>query len=406
MKKALPYFLVILLVLMLLFLMVGNVSKKNIDKRFTLNRNSTQLYGTKVFTNLLQYHFKNAEWVINKQPPSQYIYLSPDSYQLTDSTLLIIISKQFNPNNDELRLLKNFIANGNQVLIASPTFNDNAKIGFDIDVSQLFNFFADNDEAVTKVKLLKPLGKEDTLFSYPGQSTKNYFTHLNANYQLLGTDSAGRANFVRGKLGNGYLYLHTNPYMFTNYFILHKQNYTYIQAVLSVIKPSIHKIIIDDYYFNKPNENEKQQQPSLLRVLWQNTSFKWAIILAIILLGIYFLLHVKRLQKQIPIIEQPVNTSLAFVDTIGKLYFQRKDHVDLAKKMSLYFLEHIRSKYFIDTGNLDDDFVEKLAYKSGVDKDVINQILLALKEIETAQKISEKQLNTYYILFNKFYKST
>lgn len=54
-----------------------------------------------------------------------------------------------------------------------------------------------------------------------------------------------------------------------------------------------------------------------------------------------------------------------FTKTIGNLYYQEGDHHTIIEKKIIYFLEHIRNEYMIDTYTLDDAFIEKLQLKSG-----------------------------------------
>jgi ABC-type Zn uptake system ZnuABC Zn-binding protein ZnuA len=120
----------------------------------------------------------------------------------------------------------------------------------------------------------------------------------------------------------------------------------------------------------------------------------------------YLLLNVKRNQRTIPVIEKPKNESLDFVKTIGKLYYEKQDHLNLAQKMCTYFLEHIRSKYFINTSNLNNTFIEQLSGKSGVTQAEVEQLVSSIQAIQIANQISQQQLNFYYQQFNQFYKNT
>ena len=77
----------------------------------------------------------------------------------------------------------------------------------------------------------------------------------------------------------------------------------------------------------------------------------------------------------IPAHPRPQNDSLDFVKTMGRLYYDRKDHQNLAKKMSVYFFEHVRSTYKLPTHTLDEAFVEALHYKSGYSLEKLNEII-------------------------------
>ena len=46
--------------------------------------------------------------------------------------------------------------------------------------------------------------------------------------------------------------------------------------------------------------------------------------------------------------------------------------------MAAYFLEHVRNRYKLATGTLDDDFIKNLQYKSGCTKNRDTGILFRL----------------------------
>ena len=72
----------------------------------------------------------------------------------------------------------------------------------------------------------------------------------------------------------------------------------------------------------------------------------------------------KRTQRIIPVIDKLENSTVEFTQTIGELYYQYGDYSNIISKKIQYFLEFIRTKYFLDTNNLNNTFIEKLALKS------------------------------------------
>jgi hypothetical protein len=83
--------------------------------------------------------------------------------------------------------------------------------------------------------------------------------------------------------------------------------------------------------------------------------------------GMFFFMvfNAKRKQRIVPIIKPLPNTTIDFTKTIGNLYYQEGDHDTIINKKIIYFLEKIRGQYLLDTSKLDDDFIKKLAQKSG-----------------------------------------
>ena len=57
----------------------------------------------------------------------------------------------------------------------------------------------------------------------------------------------------------------------------------------------------------------------------------------------------KRKQRIIPVITPLKNTSLEFVETIGRLYYQKGTRSGIAHKKIIFFLDFIRTRYNIAT---------------------------------------------------------
>jgi hypothetical protein len=103
---------------------------------------------------------------------------------------------------------------------------------------------------------------------------------------------------------------------------------------------------------------------------------------------------------------KPKNDSLDFVKTMGRLYYDRKDHQNLAKKMSIYFLEHIRSTYKLPTHTLDEQFAEALHYKSGYPSGDLNELISFVQYLRNDGSVNEQQLINFHNQLESFYQNT
>jgi hypothetical protein len=95
-----------------------------------------------------------------------------------------------------------------------------------------------------------------------------------------------------------------------------------------------------------------------------------------------------------------------FVKTIGRLYFDKGDHKNLAKKMSAYFLEHIRNQYKLPTHTIDDEFVIAVHNKTAYPESELKQIVHFIQFMQDAPAISEKQLSDFHKQLELFYQNT
>jgi hypothetical protein len=126
----------------------------------------------------------------------------------------------------------------------------------------------------------------------------------------------------------------------------------------------------------------------------------------LLLLLLWVLLNSRRKQRMIPAYPKPANESLDFVKTMGRLYYDRKDHQNLANKMSMYFLEHVRTTYKLPTHTLDDNFIESLHYKSGYSGGELNEIVSFIQYLQQGGDVNEHQLINFHNQLESFYQKT
>jgi hypothetical protein len=118
------------------------------------------------------------------------------------------------------------------------------------------------------------------------------------------------------------------------------------------------------------------------------------------------LLEMKRRRNAIPFVQKPKNDSLDYVRTLGRLYYDQKDHLNLAQKATLVFLDHVRNHYHLFTNNLDADFVEALHLKSGYNKALLAQLISYVQFVQGNHTINEQQLAAYHQQLENFYQNT
>ncbi|MBI3258163.1 MAG: hypothetical protein HYZ54_01590 [Ignavibacteriae bacterium] len=81
-----------------------------------------------------------------------------------------------------------------------------------------------------------------------------------------------------------------------------------------------------------------------------------------------------------------------FVQTVGRMYYEQNNHANLADKKIQYFLEHIRTVYFVKTNEFTEEFLNMVAGKSGVDIVNVRSLFLAIENTGNKEVISEDEL--------------
>ena len=404
MKKYYPYITggAVLLVLILLLMASRTKPARRMDERITLRYQDKIPYGTAVARQLLPSLFPAADIQTDARYPGSWE--SVNAY--ASNQAVILVADYFDAENDELERLNRFVRRGNSVFIIARAFSDDAADFFRLTFSSYNDIFTESADSL-RLQLVRPFFSLDSQFVYPGKRYESSIRKLDSTQvTVLGRNGGGWANFVGMKRGNGTFYLHTAPLAFSNYFILHKQNVAYYQHALSVVPKQVKAVLWNDYFLQKPQSRREEKDVNWLGALFSQPAFRWGFLTAMATLLLYMLLGMRRKQRLIPPHDKPRNDSLDFVKTLGRLYYEKRDHKNLAEKMGAYFLEHVRSTYKIATHTLDDDFVVLLHVKSGYPQPEIKNIVHEIRRLPDGPNLTEEELARFHKSLELFYQNT
>ncbi len=182
--------------------------------------------------------------------------------------------------------------------------------------------------------------------------------------------SSINADFIKVNFGKGHFYIHSEPLVLTNYYLLKSKN-LYIESVFSYLPNR------ETVWFL---ENDVPLSMSPMRFILSNPPLKYAWYLLLFGLLIFVLFNAKRKQRIVPIQEPLKNTSIDFIRSIGNLYLQEGDFHEMMAKKAQYFLSKIRMDLLIDTQNLDEVFIYKLHLKTGKNIEQIKEAVSLIKK--------------------------
>ncbi len=218
--------------------------------------------------------------------------------------------------------------------------------------------------------------------SFPGA----YFTRYDtARTRVLAVDGSANPVLLEMAWGDGRIVLCSAPLAFTNYYLLKGVNATFLSGALSVL-PSA-PLLWDEHYKVGRTENT-----SPLRFLLGQPALRWAWAITFALLLLYIFVFTRRQQRAIPVLQPVRNATRDLAHTIGRLYWHRGDHADIARKMIAYFKEEIRSRTYLRTFAYDESTIAHLATKTGHDKESISQRLALLRRYEQRAHLNEHEL--------------
>ncbi|HVX27411.1 MAG TPA: DUF4350 domain-containing protein [Parafilimonas sp.] len=411
MKKTLPYIALALLLGAIAFLFMYK-KPRVFDDRITLGVRDKIPYGTYAAYNLLRKEFPHATIQTNRNAPGEWQTLTSDSTK----QILFIVAKTFNPSEEELDYLTGFIQKGNYVFISAFEITSDAAKFFKLKEKTHTEFFKlmleihhpFNPFDSTIVQLDSSDFKTPLSYQYPGADFTNSFSKTDSVFTYhLGYSGSSNTNLIAVHSMKGIFFLHNAPIAFTNFFLLYDNNRQYFEKLMSLLPSDAKKIVWDEYYlYHFESNNQPQENHGILSVILKYENFKWAFWITLLLLFLYIVTEIKRRQRIIPNYEKPKNDSLEFVTTIGKLYYEKADHKNLAEKLTQYFLDYVRNNYKISTAELNSSFVELLAAKSNKNINEIDAIIETIHTINLSEAITQKQLMDYYEQLENFYKTT
>jgi hypothetical protein len=196
------------------------------------------------------------------------------------------------------------------------------------------------------------------------------------------------------------LLLCANPELFTNYSLLTPQGADYASKALSYLP------VAANVYWDQYQNHEIAIDESPLRVFFNSPGLQWAYYLSLCGLLVFVLFEIKRRQRVIPIIEPLRNTTVDFVEVVGKVYYEKRDNLNIAHKKILYLLSFLREKYQLKTNQLDAEFIETVVWKTGADTAFIKDLIGYINYVSQQTKVTDKELIELNHLIEKFYKKT
>jgi hypothetical protein len=410
--------IVCLLVLSCLLL---SCEHKPINWKVSLEQRDKDPYGTYLAFKSLDYCFPGVETKTFSRG-FRYDHID-DKMKYGSTSLLVLVGLTFKVSEQEIDKLIEYAATGNELLIFSSTLDEEfskrlgiRKLPYGISTAYEDIPLGRHYDGSKNSSILKLKAHPGRLYGYFGRYLTSYFVknsdsldsntdtsedahkiYISQNPDTLGTTEDG-PDFIRFKVGEGHITLHAAPLVLSNYFLLQEGNKQYIETLWQSFPKNISRIYWNEYYKRSTDESDFS---SLMR----HAATRIAAWMAFLGLIVYILFEGKRRQRIIPIVEAPQNSSVSFVETVGRLYYNKGDHRNLAEKMIQHFLEWVRNHYYINTNHLNEDFIRQLVNRSGQEEAMVRNMMEMIHEIRNGYQPDEAYLYQLYNSIEQFYKN-
>ena len=387
----------------------------------TYKKNDKKPFGSFVAYN----YFKNLfddRYVETQVEPFDVTWKNIKNYSSgSQYSLYFLLAKNIELSDHEAEAMLDFIKEGNDMFIAADFIDERLLNKIKCETERLDEIINEVNGKMNETFVTMDFGND---FKAPAYKYY-YYPFLNSlsgydssNTRVLGLNEAGKPDYIIMFVGKGRLYLHAAPRAFSNYFLLSANNHHYLENVLSYLRFEPKNIYWDEYYKNQTisrrkktsgddngSGNEDKDKFSPLNVIKQNPPLLWAFWLAVITLILYVLINIKRKQRVINEIKANTNTTVTFTETVGRLYLQKKNNKNIAEKMITYFYEHLRNSYFLNTNQLNNEFMNSLSRKSGLPIETTQQLFSFIDTINSGKNVSDVELLRLNDLIQKFYKN-
>lgn len=310
----------------------------------------------------------------------------------TDTVTYLMIRQNMYFIGDTVILEK--VKEGSNLFVSSENFVRNITDSLALKYTE-----ADSDLSLKKLDMLtlSLTNKNWSKADYQMKPVNNTFAFVDADAAtttILGTeklpDGKIYPNFLKIKYGKGYVFIHNQPQVFTNHALLSEQSSAgYVAHLLSYIPKNRPVVWFVQGQTLNPNAPKNETG---LSVVFRYPALRAVWLLLVYGLLLYIFFNSKRRQRIVPVIKPLRNTTVEFVQTIGNLYYQQGNTANVIDKKIVFFLDRIRTGYFIDTSKLDERFAEKLKSKSEKDIELITEIIDFINEFRKNKTAEKKDL--------------
>lgn len=394
MRKPTKY-LLILLVTVAAYVLFEYYRPKPIDWRATYENDDKIPFGTQALFELLPDVIRPSAIKTTRLP----VYTLFTEGKLPTPSNYIAICQTFDADKNDRDQLLAYVRRGNNAFISAYELPDSLGIALGFKATVKDESKADS---TLRQNFVNPSLHKASGYNFFHDDGRNFLAIKQpASITVLGRNARKEPVFIRVQYGRGQFFIHNLPLAFTNYYVLNQKTTDYAFKALAYLpaRPTYW-----DEYQKQGRFSEDEQ--SIFRYIRSQPALNWAYYLVAFGLIFYAIFAGKRTQRIIPVIESPKNTSLDFVQTIGRLYFQQGDHENLARKKIQYFLADLRERYGLNTTILDKEFTETLARKSGTPLDETTDLVRILRDAQKSISLSEFDLITLNGAIENFKQTT
>ncbi len=386
-------YIIMLSILVGLYIFVEVTKPRPLDLSDSFTRVDTIPLGTYILHEQLPVLFPDKEITENTSTLFELRDTIETDSSLRENWIFINASLEFDRQSAEVLL--QHVSRGNSAFLSARNFSGILADTLDIATQYLPYYFQDLGIDSTHFVDVS-LSTSDESWSMDDRFIPVSFSSIDSSdSDILGHIEGKDVNFIRTRFGDGYIYMHSNPELFGNYIARNPEFREYVFGVLSHLP--VRDSMWDEYY-----KVGRRVASSPLSFVISQKNLKWAWITAVTAILLYLILRSKRVQRIIPEIEAPKNSSIEFAQTIAQLYLEKSSHQAIAEKKIRFFMDQLRQRLGVDTSELDDELSSIVSERSGVPSERVKELMKQIDFIKSQDKITAEQLKTLNNIMETF----
>jgi len=389
------YYLLMLLLFGLLVFVEYNAPKQ-VDWRRTYSKDDKIPFGCNAFYRLLDEDIYKGKIKKQRQTPFN-ILIKPTEKK----SAYLFINSNLAFSKLDARYLMQFVEAGNDVFMASGSFFGNP-------IADTFHIQSDNyyspyggyfDSTKTYyVNFCSKTLKEKQSYKYKMGFESTYFQNFDTSkvtVLALGDDT--NAVFLKAPMGAGNFYFLSLPDVFANYFVVNDSARFFAYKTLSYLNA-------EEYWWDEYFKGSGVQSGSPLQFIFANDSLYAAYLLTFISLIVFMIFAMKRRQRAIAIVEPLPNATLQFVEVVGSVYYNTRNHKIIAEEKINSFYEFLRSKFLVTSRKADEETLLRISKLSTIPLEEIKKLFVHIGMVWRQGSITEKELIDLNSSIENFYK--
>lgn len=378
-------------------ILISYFQPEQVDWTPSFDIEHTKPYGLKVFHDVLKANDKVDNVFISNEP----FYNTLNDSSLVDGNYLLI-NRNLSIDSSDFKEILAFVNKGNDLFLSLENLPRILTDTLKISTNRLYNVYFQEKE-IPQAFHFSTQSSEDSTYVFNNYKTGRSITSqdtfdVNGNGLSYSFATDTLIHFASIPFGSGNFYIHTDPFLFTNYHIL-INNADYVMTCLQPVLGS--NIILDQYFL----DHKLKESESILKVFLDHPSYRWVYWMTVLGLILFYIFQMKREQRPIPVVEPYKNRSKEFASTLGQLYYNTSNNKVIADKKIVQLKSTLYQKYgFKDVDFFNNNQVEQILLKTAFPKEKMDQMVTLIRNIQETKTVSNDRIHKLSKLTNEFFE--